>query len=156
MSESENAVTTQESPSLAATAPPQILGLSQIVQTIKEVSEVADKRASTFLLALGGALIAFALVLKVKLFGLAVADMSKTEFVALLMVCFGCLVCGAYVRMLQERMTNEHGLRLLETSMRYSLKSQAKTDETAIEAHKLGLKPVTAILEAPKEKPAGG
>jgi len=68
-------------------------------------------------------------------------------------VCFGCLIAGAYVRMLQQRLSNNHELQMLETSLRYSLKSQAKT---ALEAQEIAQQPVKTMVEASKQKPPSG
>ena len=58
--------------------------------------------------------------------------------------------------MLQERLTNDHELQMLEISLRYSLKSQAKTAETALEAQEIAQKPVTKVIEGSKQRPPGG
>jgi len=133
-----------------------IPGLAAIVSTILRVSDVADKRASTFLLSVGTVLLILAVLFKVKLFGLRVGDMSATEFVCLLLACLGCLVAGAYVRMLQERLSNQHEFRMLVTSLRYSLKSQVEATTAALEAQRESQAPIKAIVKPSAPKPPGG
>jgi hypothetical protein len=134
----------------------QFLGLEEIVTTIKGISEIADKRASTFLFSVGTGLLILAVLVKVKLFGLQVSDMNATEFVSLLVVCLGCLLSGAYVRMQQERLSNDHELKILETSLRYSLRSQQSVSETALESQKIAQQPVEILRKSTPPKPPGG
>lgn len=112
----------------------RILGPTELVDTIRGVSDVADKRASTFLLSVGTALLILAVIVRIRLFGVSDGEMLPVEFISLLVVCLGCLLAGAYVRMMQERLSNEHELKLLEASIRFSLKSQETTSRAVLEA----------------------
>jgi hypothetical protein len=136
-------------------SPQQFGGVAEIMQALKDVAEVADKRASTFLLSLGTVLLTLSFLAKVKPFGLPVADMQPSEFISLLVICLGCLLSGAYVRMLQERLTNDHELRMLETALRYSTKSQKETIDAATTAQEIAMRPIPHPLE-PGPRPPGG
>ena len=121
----------------------------RIGRHIRGVSDVADKRASTFLLSVGTALLILAVIVRIRLFGVSDGEMLPVEFISLLVVCLGCLLAGAYVRMMQERLSNEHELKLLEASIRFSLKSQETPSKGILEAQKNA----DQAIERPNQSP---
>jgi flagellar biogenesis protein FliO len=129
-----------------------IAGVSDVINTIKELSEVADKRASTFLLSVGTGLLILGVLGKTRL----LSTLGTLEFVSLLGVCLACLISGAYIRMLQEKVANDHEFKMLEVSLRYSGMSQEETNKAILEAQNRTQKALEKLLERPKERLPGG
>lgn len=142
-------------------------GLLEIMRALNDVSKAADKRASTFLLSLGATLLVLAFLVKLKPFGLRVTDIQPSEFISVLVICLGCLLIGAYVRMWQERILNDHELRKLELALRYSREIQGATTDAIADlqatvtkaigdAHNTASQPVRGVIpEAPQRRPGG-
>jgi hypothetical protein len=127
-------------------------GVSDIINTIKQLSEVADKRASTFLLSVGTGLLILGLLGNGRVFSV----LGTFEFISLLVVSLACLISGAYIRMLQEKVANEHEFKMLEVSLRYSSKSQEEANNAILEAQERTQKLLEQVLQHPKERPPGG
>jgi hypothetical protein len=120
----------QDSLGLAQSSPEQNPSISEIVD-VRKGSKITDKQPSAFLLTIGVAVLIMAILARVKI--VAVGDMRTIEFISLLVVGLGCLFFGAYARMLQARISNEHEFRMLEMSLRYGIKLPETTPQAVFD-----------------------
>ncbi len=111
-----------------------------LVSSMREVSEIAEKGVSNFLLALGTAILLLVLFMKLRLVGLQVADLAASEFILVVIVSALFIFFGAYLRLYQYR--KEHdiwrsltdtGSRLIEKTVEASARIQEKGLEAARE-----------------------
>ena len=104
---------------------------------MRAVSNLADKGPSNLLLTLGTIILIISLFMKLKVFGIGLAELQPSEFITLVLVSTFLLVAGSYLGLYQYKNQQEinRGLRQAGVEM---LQRQGKT---AIEFAKAGVQP---------------
>ena len=93
----------------------------QILRSMNDVSQLADKRASTFLLTLGTVLLILTMFWRLRPFGLQVSDLAPSEFITMAVVSSLFVLGGSFLRLYQEHLMSavskemrDTGTKLLE------------------------------------------
>lgn len=110
-----------------------------LIHVMKEVSVIADKRLSVFLLALGTTFLFLIIFLRLKPLGLQVSELTSVEFIVLVLVSFLLLSAGVYLQFYQyqkereiTRSVAETGTRIIERNMETSARIQEKSFEAGV------------------------
>jgi hypothetical protein len=132
----------QETQSLPT--PPDWLGqfdrfAKTLVSTMQQVASVAQNGVSTFLLALGTAILIVAMFFKLRPVGIQLSDLTPIEFVALVIAAGSFVVFGACIRLyhyskdreVANALTNS-GTRLVESTLANIARLQEKAFDAGV------------------------
>jgi hypothetical protein len=75
----------------------------EVVQTTAELSRIAEKGPTVFLLSFGSALLCLAMLMKLRPMGLQIGDLKPIEFVTVFVAGMLLLALGAYLRLFQYK-----------------------------------------------------
>ncbi|MGZ8173249.1 MAG: hypothetical protein ACXW01_05150 [Methylobacter sp.] len=131
-------------PSSDTSSPVEKQALSQLhtlrkemTDTMSDLSNIADKGASTLLLTLGATLLIFSFLFKLKPFGVQIAEMAPAEFVSAILVSMILLLAGAGIRVLQfwwqeqaGKLVREAGVTLLAKGIDASTKLASQNQDS--------------------------
>jgi hypothetical protein len=104
-----------------------------VIHSMKELSEIADKRLSTFLLVLGTTILLLSMFWKLRPLGIEVSGLNAVEFIALLVVAAGIVGVGTHLRWRQIQMDHENFNRFRELNFK-SLEQANQASVRAAEA----------------------
>ncbi len=110
-----------------------------LLHVMKEVSVIADKRLSVFLLTLGTTFLFLIIFLRLRPLGLQVSELSSVEFIVLVLVATLLLTTGVYLQFYQYQKEREFmrsltntGTRIIEKSVETSARIQEKSVDAAV------------------------
>jgi hypothetical protein len=107
----------------------QFASFSQgLVASMKEVSELADKRASTFLLTLGTVLLILTMFLRLSPAGIELSNLQPSEFITMVIVSTLFVLGGSFLRLYQDHVMGAVGKEMRDTGT----KLLERTHEAAI------------------------
>jgi len=86
-----------------------------IVTSMRDISELANNRASTFLLSLGTALLIFTMFWRLRPAGVQVSDLGTPEFITMAIVSALFVLVGSFLRLCQERVMSVAGKEMRDT-----------------------------------------
>jgi hypothetical protein len=95
----------------------------EMTDAMKDISEIADRSASTLLLSLGAVILLFSFLFKLRIFGARFSDLSAGEFIAAMLISMVLLLVGALIRLYQFKKEQEAGKRIRESGVELLSKS---------------------------------
>jgi hypothetical protein len=108
----------------------------QVMGTMRQLHEMAERRVSTFLLALGGLMMVLSLFWRLRPFGVKLTDLQPAEFITMCIAGVLLLVAGAGLRLYQSRVQREVNREIRSVGAQML----EKTHDVQLEMLKAGIK----------------
>jgi hypothetical protein len=109
----------------------------EIVDSMRQVSQLADKRASTFLLTLGTVLLILTMFCRFRPGGIRIFELGVSEFITMVIVSALFVLGGAFLRLYQDLLMGAASKELRDTGTRLL----QRTQEAAIAFAEKGTEP---------------
>ncbi len=108
-----------------------------LVESMREISQLADKRASTFLLALGTVLLFLVMFWRLRPAGIEISSLEPSEFITMAIISGLFVLGGALMRLYQDYMISAANKEIRATGAALL----GKTQEAAIALAQKGTEP---------------